>query len=149
MSYRFLILFVVLIAVALSACTSTTKKPIPPKEAIPPKEPISKQPVSRVPAANGFLKTSGTDIVDEQGNKVILRGVNLGGWLLPEGYLLKLEGGYDRPRMIDKLIIELAGEDYAKTFWPAYRASYISEDDIRAVAGLGFNHVRVPFNANL
>ena len=149
MSYRFLILLVVLIAIALSACTSTAKKSIPPKKPILPKEPISKEPVSRVPAANGFLKTSGTDIVDEQGNKVILRGVNLGGWLLPEGYLLKLEGGYDRPRMIDKLIIELAGEDYAKTFWPAYRASYISEDDIRAIAGLGFNHVRIPFNANL
>jgi len=39
----------------------------------------------------GFLKVSGKNIVDAKGNVVILRGVNLGGWLVPEGYILKFE----------------------------------------------------------
>lgn len=133
MSFRPLILPFILLVLALAACTSTAKK----KAVLPP------------PAFKGFLKTSGTDIVDEAGNKVILRGVNLGGWLLPEGYLMKLEGGYDRPRKIDQLIVELCGADYAKKFWTGYRANYTTEEDIRRIAELGFNHVRVPFNANL
>ena len=33
----------------------------------------------------GFLRTRGQDIVDESGEKVMLRGVGLGNWLLPEG----------------------------------------------------------------
>lgn len=133
MAFRSLILPVVLLTVLLAACSTTSRKP------------------SRAftPAARGFLKVSGTSIVDEAGNKVLLRGVNLGGWLLPEGYLMKFEGGFDRPRKINKLIIDLCGEEYAKQFWGEYRANYTTEDDIRRIAELGFNHVRVPFNANL
>src|SRR5882724_4946732 len=38
-------------------------------------------------AASGptFLHTEGQDIVNEKGDKVMLRGVGLGNWLLPEG----------------------------------------------------------------
>lgn len=41
----------------------------------------------RIGQAAGFLHTHGVDIVDENGQKVILRGVGLGNWLLPEGYM--------------------------------------------------------------
>ncbi|MDP3786790.1 MAG: cellulase family glycosylhydrolase [Candidatus Omnitrophota bacterium] len=96
-----------------------------------------------------FLKTSRRNIVDGKGNAIILRGVNLGGWLVPEGYILKFEGKYDRPRTIDGLIVDLIGEEKAKEFWSAYRKKYIAEKDIETIASLGFNHVRVPFHYNL
>src|ERR1035441_5180031 len=36
-------------------------------------------------SAAGFLHTQAQDIVDEHGSKIMLRGVGLGNWLLPEG----------------------------------------------------------------
>lgn len=40
--------------------------------------------------AASFLKADGQFIVNEQGEKVLLRGTGLGGWMLQEGYMLKL-----------------------------------------------------------
>src|SRR5215472_8605525 len=54
-------------------------------------------------AAAGFLHASGQDVVDEQGPPVLLRGVGLGNWLLPEGYMWKFGEHGDRPRTIEKL----------------------------------------------
>ena len=45
-----------------------------------------------------FLHTRGQDIVDEQGRKVLLRGVGLGNWLLPEGYMWKFGPEGDQPQ---------------------------------------------------
>lgn len=39
-----------------------------------------------------FLHTSSQDIVNEAGNKIYLKGVGLGNWLLPEGYMWKFGG---------------------------------------------------------
>ncbi|MBN2010032.1 glycosyl hydrolase family 5, partial [candidate division KSB1 bacterium] len=39
--------------------------------------------------AEGFLKTQGTRITDENGQEVILRGIGLGGWMLQEGYMMQ------------------------------------------------------------
>jgi endoglucanase len=39
--------------------------------------------------SQNFLKTSGPQIVNGKGEKIILRGMGLGGWMLQEGYMLK------------------------------------------------------------
>lgn len=93
-----------------------------------------------------MLKTKGTQIVDSKGRAVILRGVNLGNWLVPEGYLFKFEGKFDRPHRIYALTETLAGEQYSKNFWKEFRRSFITEADIKAIAGFGFNSVRIPFH---
>src|SRR5271155_1040826 len=62
--------------------------------------------------AAGFLHTSAQDISDENGNKILLRGVSLGNWMLPEGYMWKFGGQGDRPRKIEKIVADLAGPDY-------------------------------------
>ncbi|NJO88333.1 MAG: hypothetical protein HC831_04720, partial [Chloroflexia bacterium] len=36
-----------------------------------------------------FLHTQGQDIVNESGERIYLKGVGLGNWLLPEGYMWK------------------------------------------------------------
>ncbi len=56
-----------------------------------------------------FLKTDGRRIVTESGKTVLLRGMGLGGWLLPEGYMWKLFRTCDRPRRMERLVEELAG----------------------------------------
>src|ERR1017187_754335 len=100
-------------------------------------------------SAAGFLHTKAQDIVDEQGNKVLLRGVGLGNLLLPEGYMWKFGGGGDRPRKIEKIVSDLAGPEYARHFWTEYRKNYITENEIRRIAELGYNSVRPALNARL
>ncbi len=103
----------------------------------------------RTGQAAGFLHTSGEDIVDESGRKVTLRGVGLGNWLLPEGYMWRFASGADRPRRIEKLVSELIGPQHAETFWKEYRRQYITQKDIQRIAALGFNSVRPALNARL
>jgi endoglucanase len=106
--------------------------------------------ISSLPTcADNFLHTSGQDILDSNNQKIILRGVGLGNWLLPEGYMWHFGERADRPRRIEALVSDLAGEEYAAKFWTQYRANYITEKDIHRIAELGFNSVRPALNARL
>ncbi len=96
-----------------------------------------------------FLHTAGQNIVNESGKKVFLKGVGLGNWLLPEGYMWKFGNLGDRPRKIEKVIADLIGKEKAVQFWKAYRENYITEEDIKRIAELGFNSVRPALNSRL
>jgi Cellulase (glycosyl hydrolase family 5) len=100
-------------------------------------------------AALQFLHTEGQNIVNESGQKIRLRGLGLGNWLLPEGYMWKFGKGGDRPRRIEKIVSDLIGPENAARFWREYRSNYITEADIRRIAELGFNSVRPALNARL
>ena len=78
---------------------------------------------------------------------VLLRGFGLGGWLLPEGYMWQMEGVYDRPRRMERLIESLCGAEYAAYFWERYEENYITRVDVEWIASCGFNSVRLPINA--
>ncbi|WP_019006545.1 cellulase family glycosylhydrolase [Cohnella laeviribosi] len=99
--------------------------------------------------AEGWVRAVGKKLVNGRGEELILRGVGLGSWLLPEGYMWKLPEGGDRPRRIERLVEDLVGPEEASVFWKTYRDRYIAEDDIRRIAEEGFNSVRVPFNARM
>jgi hypothetical protein len=96
-----------------------------------------------------FLHTSGQDIVNESGKKIYLKGVGLGNWLLPEGYMWKFGGQGDRPRKIEKVVTDLIGQEKAAQFWKSFRHNYITEADIKRIAELGFNSVRPALNSRL
>jgi endoglucanase len=98
---------------------------------------------------NSFLHTSGQDIVNEQGEKVFLKGVGLGNWLLPEGYMWKFGDSGDRPRKIEKVVSDLIGNEKAAAFWKKFRQNYITEADVKRIAELGFNSVRPALNSRL
>ncbi len=96
-----------------------------------------------------FLHTAGQDIVNEAGKKIYLKGVGLGNWLLPEGYMWKFGAAGDRPRKIEKVVTDLIGNEKAAAFWKAFRKNYITEADIKKIADLGFNSVRPALNSRL
>jgi len=98
--------------------------------------------------AFGFFKTLGLDIVDSDGNKFILKGYGLGGWLVPEGYMLHVPG-YGSPTSIRNKIIDLIGEDGTNEFFELYRKNYVAEKDIELIAEWGFNSIRLPFHYQL
>ena len=99
----------------------------------------------------GFLDVKGRKIVNGDGEEIILTGWGLGNWLLCEGYmwLTNRYDRFDRPRRMEAVIEELTGKEYAERFWRQFRENYITEEDIRYMAELGYNSVRLPLNARL
>jgi hypothetical protein len=92
-----------------------------------------------------FIKTDGTKLVDTLGNEIVLRGTNIGHWLMPEGYMFKMEQ-VNSPRKIDELLYELIGPDSLKVFWNGFLKNYITHQDIKYLKSIGVNHIRLPFN---
>ncbi len=95
--------------------------------------------------AEAFLRADGKKIVDAEGRPVLLRGMNLGGWLVPEGYMLHISG-YGSPSSIRKMIVDLVGSENAEAFYREYEANYVTEEDIARIASWGMNSIRLPFN---
>ncbi|HEY5852352.1 MAG TPA: cellulase family glycosylhydrolase [Lysobacter sp.] len=98
--------------------------------------------------AGGFLRAQGRQIVDEQGNPVLLRGIGLGGWMLQEGYMLEVPGSGTQ-RSIQARISELIGPDKTEAFYQAWRENHVTKADIDALAAWGFNSVRLPMHYEL
>ncbi|MGG3283483.1 cellulase family glycosylhydrolase [Paenibacillus solani] len=105
--------------------------------------------VSGNPLVSGFVKADGKRVVNGDGQEILLQGVGLGSWLLPEGYMWKMPEQGDRPRRIESMIQDLIGKEKAAAFWETYYERYITEADIRQIASEGFNSIRVPINARL
>ncbi len=95
--------------------------------------------------AEGWLKVDGTNIVDDSGEPVILRGMGLGGWMLQEGYMLKL-GEVGQQHRIRAKLVELVGEERTATFYRAWLDNHTTEADIAQMAAWGFNSVRLPIH---
>ncbi|NND70018.1 MAG: cellulase family glycosylhydrolase [Rhodothermales bacterium] len=98
----------------------------------------------------GFYRTDGKEILDPSGMPVLFKGVGLGGWLVPEGYMLHIaapDGG--SPTSIRSQIEDLIGSEDTKTFYDMYRANYVAEKDIAAIAEWGFDNIRLPFHYKL
>jgi hypothetical protein len=79
-----------------------------------------------------------------EGNRPVrLRGVNLGGWMLIEDYMIGLPWTEWKIR---ERFLKVLGPDASAAFFDAYMGSYIAEADIAFLARSGFNFVRLPFN---
>ena len=105
--------------------------------------------LSSLSLSQGFLHVENGQIVEGGGEPILLRGFGLGGWLVPEGYMLHNKGwiaGFESPTEIENKIEELVGEETAAEFWNNYRDSYVSRADIDQIAEWGFNHIRIPFH---
>lgn len=98
--------------------------------------------------STSFFSVKGKEIIDPQGKPFLIKGTNLGNWLVPEGYMLKL-GNISAPRLINETIVELIGKDSARLFWQRYLDNYITRADIHYLKSLGMNSIRIPFNYRL
>lgn len=97
---------------------------------------------------DGFVSVKGKEIIAPDGKPILLRGINLGNWLNPEGYMFRLQN-VSSFRLIDNTIKELIGADEARQFWKSFRDNYITKEDILFISSTGLNHIRVPFNFKL
>lgn len=99
---------------------------------------------SSVLNATPFVSRDGQTIIDSTGKVIQLKGVNLGGWLLWEGWIWG--GGYTKEGDIVKNLSTIAGKQEFDAFHKDIYQNFINESDIKAISELGFSVVRVPFN---
>ena len=96
-------------------------------------------------ANNPMVHQVGQTIVGLDGKPLRLRGVNLGGWLLWEGW--DFSKGFDlTENTIDHNLADLVGQPAVDQFHEQMYANFITEADIKAIAAAGFNSVRLPIN---
>jgi endoglucanase len=99
-------------------------------------------------ASGDFVHADGTRLIDGRGDRFDIKGINLGNWLVPEGYMFKFERSR-APGEIAGVIEALIGPQEASRFWSEFRERYIAEEDIRFIKAAGFNTVRVPLHWRL
>ncbi|WP_374164287.1 cellulase family glycosylhydrolase [Arcticibacter sp. MXS-1] len=98
--------------------------------------------------SQGFLRAEGKRIVNGRGENILLRGIGLGGWMLQEGYMLKVyqEGQQYRIRERMEAII---GKERTENFYKQWLSNHTSKADIDSLKAWGFNSVRLPMHFNL
>lgn len=78
---------------------------------------------------------------------MIFKGINLGSWLLMEGYIL---GGRNiSESLFKKEFKKVYGKEELEKFESSFRKNYIQQQDFKNIAKLGAKVVRVPFNYRL
>lgn len=97
---------------------------------------------------SAFVTTKGKDIVGPDGQSMLLKGIGIGNWLLPEGYMWGFRRA-NSPRLINEVICQLVGEERARAFWRTFYERFITQPDIHFLKQAGFNHVRASFNWRL
>ncbi|RAJ08173.1 cellulase (glycosyl hydrolase family 5) [Chitinophaga skermanii] len=95
-----------------------------------------------------FVKIDGHDLKTPKGEKLFIKGTNLGNWLNPEGYMLKFNKT-NSGRFINEMLSQLVGPDFTNEFWKLWKDNYITRDDIRFIKQTGSNVVRLPFHYKL
>lgn len=98
--------------------------------------------------SQGFLRAEGTKIVDGQGQNVLLRGMGLGGWMLQEGYMMKVNKEGQQYR-IKARIQEIIGEKQTQEFYDLWVRNHMRKADVDSLKGWGFNSIRLPMHYNL
>lgn len=123
-SSRILLFFLVFTAFVLSSCHNTTVQ------------------------KNKYLKVSQQNIIGVNGKPFLIKGINLGNWLNPEGYmfLFKKTNSY---RLIDQAFKEMVGPEFVNSFWQKFQDNYITRQDIHFIHQTGMNTVRIPFHYKL
>ena len=104
--------------------------------------------VSLAASPANFVRVDGPNLVKPDGTKLFIQGTNLGNWLNPEGYMFGLSRT-NSAWMIDLMIKEAVGPDFAAEFWQKFKDNYITRKDIEFIASQGANTVRLPFNYKL
>ena len=86
-------------------------------------------------------------IVNENGEKIVLKGINLGNWLLLETWMGFVPEYTHDWAYFDTLqvFIDRFGEEKTNEIVKTFEDNFVTEDDISQIEKLGFNCVRVPF----
>lgn len=95
-----------------------------------------------------YLTVNGSKLVNRNDETVLLRGVNLGGWMIQENWMCPITGADGEWGNLDTIeAMEGAGytEAQIRRLFDTYQDNWITEADLDIIADTGANCVRVPF----
>ncbi|MCR5041646.1 MAG: glycoside hydrolase family 5 protein [Clostridia bacterium] len=90
-----------------------------------------------------MLHTEGKRIVTASGEEIILRGVNLGGWMMFEEWFTPVTVESGCAEVLDTLVSRF-GSERAMELLRQYMSNFLTTGDIADIASMGFNCVRIP-----
>lgn len=97
----------------------------------------------------GFIHAEGKKLILD-GEEIILKGVNAGGWLLTEDWLTPTSlyedlGTENGQYELEKALVSKYGEEKVSELFDIYRDNWWSEADFKNISDIGFNMIRLPF----
>lgn len=95
-------------------------------------------------SGQGFVHADGQLLRDSTGTDLELHGVNVGGWLLWEGWIWG--GKFHSEKRIMSNLTKLTDAETAEDFQDQVHHGFINFEDIQEISTLGFNCIRLPFN---
>jgi endoglucanase len=97
------------------------------------------------------LHASGAAIVNDKGQQVVLRGCNLGNWLLNEIWMMDMvrQGEPGDQWQMEEMLTQRFGARERDRLLEVFRANWIRPRDFEIIKTWGFNVVRLPFNSSL
>ncbi|MDR3651674.1 MAG: cellulase family glycosylhydrolase [Paludibacter sp.] len=95
-----------------------------------------------------FFNIDNQNLIGPSGNHFEIKGINLGNWLNPEGYMFLFENASSY-RLIDQAFKEMIGTDRTNIFWHQFQDQYITQSDIHYIRKTGMNSIRIPFHYKL
>ena len=96
--------------------------------------------------AERFLTAHGNEIHDGKGAAVMLRGVNLGSWLVFEPWMCPMDAsGLKDDHAAREVLARRFGEASAEGLLRTYQENWITGKDLDNIAALGMNLIRIPF----
>lgn len=98
------------------------------------------------------LHIKGTQLVDGGNRPVLLKGCNLGNWLINEFWMLGTSGRGDTPGdqyELENILTTRFGAKEDRRLMDLYRSSWMTERDWQNIQSFKFNLVRLPFNYRL
>ncbi|RZL08393.1 MAG: glycoside hydrolase family 5 protein, partial [Hymenobacter sp.] len=108
---------------------------------------------SQLAQAQSFLQASGPKILNASNQEVILKGVNLGGWQVQEGYMMKPgygNNGTGTQSLVKKGLFNQGQSDgQVESFYQQWRDNFFTKADIDYLKDKGFNCVRLPLHYEL
>jgi endoglucanase len=96
--------------------------------------------------SSGIWRTQGQAVVDGEGRPVQMRGVNLGNWLLWEGWMFDAGAARGSETMMLSRLSTAEGWGGATGFLQRDQDAYITKADVAAMKAAGFNLIRIPVN---
>ena len=97
---------------------------------------------------SAFIHVEGPNLITPDGQTFFIRGINLGNWLNPEGYMFKFRNINSAGR-IQQAFCEMVGPDFTAEFWKLFKDNYVTKEDILFLKSSGVNSLRVPFHYKL
>lgn len=94
-----------------------------------------------------LLTVSGQKIVNSSNQQeVILNAMNVGNWMLMEGYMMNSASQAPDQHSWKKKLKTLIGETATNEFYTAWLNNYVTQSDINKIKEMGFNTLRIPLH---